>query len=108
MQNRRIIDEQLRKVSTAVSPTLETNSMMLVFTHVRTGRWVAIIPLRFIDPFDRVDALRVIPLVEPEVEKRIGLIVPGREPFTPLVTAFVTVAKRFLAAQKTFKPPTSI
>lgn len=108
MQNRRIIDEQLRKVGSAGSPTLETNSMMLVFTHVRTGRWVAIIPLRFIDPFDRVDALRVIPLVEPEVEKRIGLIVPGREPFTPLVTAFVNVAKRFLAEQRKPMPSSTI
>ena len=37
MQNRRIIDELLRGVGATTQPTLESNSMIVLFAHVRTG-----------------------------------------------------------------------
>jgi DNA-binding transcriptional LysR family regulator len=93
MQNRRIIDRHLMDAGEAAPPTFETNSMMLLYTHVRSGTWVSIIPSRFIDTLDRPGALRSIPLVDPTVRHRIGLIIPGREPFAPAVTAFMATAK---------------
>jgi DNA-binding transcriptional LysR family regulator len=44
MQNRRIIEGILRSVGTEPSPTLESNSMIVLFSHVRTGRWASIMP----------------------------------------------------------------
>ena len=44
MQNRRIIDGILRRAGTEPSPTLESNSMIVLFSHVRTGRWASIMP----------------------------------------------------------------
>jgi Transcriptional regulator len=41
MQNRRIIDELLRGAGGTPQPTLESNSMIVLFAHVRTGRWAA-------------------------------------------------------------------
>jgi hypothetical protein len=32
-------------------------------------------------------------MAEPDVTHHIGLILPGREPMTPLIAAFVAVAK---------------
>ena len=44
MQNRRIIDGLLRDAGGKPQPTLESNSMILLFSHVRTGRWASVMP----------------------------------------------------------------
>jgi hypothetical protein len=38
------------------------------------------------------ERLRSIPIVEPEAVHQIGLVVPPREPMTPLVSALVAEA----------------
>ena len=44
MQNRRIIDRLLKSAGGESRPTLESNSMILLFSHVRTGRWASVMP----------------------------------------------------------------
>ena len=39
MQNRRIIDRALRQAGTEAMPTLTSNSIIVLYTHVKTGRW---------------------------------------------------------------------
>ena len=46
MQNRRIIDELLRGAGGTPQPTLESNSMIVLFAHVRTGRWASVMPAK--------------------------------------------------------------
>src|SRR4051812_21043880 len=46
MQNRRIIDRLLRGAGGESRPTLESDSMILLFSHVRTGRWASVMPAR--------------------------------------------------------------
>jgi DNA-binding transcriptional LysR family regulator len=46
MQNRRIIDGLLRSAGREPSPTLESNSMIVLFAHVRTGKWASIMPAK--------------------------------------------------------------
>ena len=46
MQNRRIIDSLLRSAGGEPSPTLESNSMIVLFAHVRTGKWASIMPAK--------------------------------------------------------------
>jgi DNA-binding transcriptional LysR family regulator len=41
MQNRRIIDGLLLAAGGRSEPTLESNSMIVLFSHVRTGRWAS-------------------------------------------------------------------
>jgi len=94
MQNRRIIDGILRKVGTAPSPTLESNSMIVLFSHVRTGRWASIMPAVLADTLGLTDTIRSIPIIEPDITHEIGLVVPHREPMTPLITALVAEAQR--------------
>lgn len=93
MQNRRLIDRHLSEAGGAPPPTLESNSMLTLYTHVRSGPWVSIIPSRLADSLESPGALAAIPLVEPDVTHHIGLILPGREPMTPLIRAFVAEAK---------------
>jgi DNA-binding transcriptional LysR family regulator len=89
MQNRRIIDGLLLAAGGRSEPTLESNSMIVLFSHVRTGRWASVMPEKLADTLGLTERLRAIPIVEPEATHQIGLVVPPREPMTPLVAALV-------------------
>jgi DNA-binding transcriptional LysR family regulator len=89
MQNRRIIDGLLHAAGNPPSPTLESNSMIVLFSHVRTGRWASVMPERLADTLGLTERLRAIPIVEPEVVHQIGLVISPREPTPPLLTALV-------------------
>jgi DNA-binding transcriptional LysR family regulator len=97
MQNRRIIDDLLRRAGAEPSPTLESNSMIVLFSHVRTGRWASIMPAVLADTLGLTATIRSIPIVEPDVTHAIGLVVPRREPMTPLIAALVTEAQKVAA-----------
>jgi DNA-binding transcriptional LysR family regulator len=94
MQNRRIIDGILRRAGTEPSPTLESNSMLVLFSHVRTGRWASIMPAVLADTLGLTDTIRSIPIIEPDIGHAIGLVVPHREPMTPLTAALVAEAQK--------------
>ncbi len=97
MQNRRIIDGLLRAAGGEVQPTLESDSMIVLFAHVRTGRWASVMPARLAETLGLTATIRAIPIVEPEATHTIGLVVPLREPMTPLTAALVAEAKRVAA-----------
>jgi DNA-binding transcriptional LysR family regulator len=94
MQNRRIIDGLLRSAGSEARPTLESNSMIVLFAHVRTGRWASVMPARLAETLGLTATIRAIPIVEPEAVHTIGLVVPAREPMTPLNAALVAEARR--------------
>jgi DNA-binding transcriptional LysR family regulator len=73
---------------------LESNSMIVLFSHVRTGRWASVMPAKLAETLGLTDTIRAIPIVEPEAVHTIGLVVPAREPMTPLNAALVTEARR--------------
>jgi DNA-binding transcriptional LysR family regulator len=94
MQNRRIIDGLLKGAGGESRPTLESDSMILLFSHVRTGRWASVMPAKLAETLGLTDTLRAIPIVEPEAVQTIGLVVPSREPMMPITAALVEVAQR--------------
>jgi DNA-binding transcriptional LysR family regulator len=100
MQNRRILEDLLRSAGGDPQPTLESNSVVVLFAHVRTGRWATIMPSRLAETLGLTDTIRAIPITEPEAVHTIGLVVPAREPMTPLAAALVAEAKRMAAGLK--------
>jgi DNA-binding transcriptional LysR family regulator len=94
MQNRRIIDGLLHAAGNRPEPTLESNSMIVLFSHVRTGRWASVMPERLADTLGLTERLRAIPIVAPEVVHQVGLVVPPREPMVPIVSALVAETSR--------------
>lgn len=94
MQNRRIIDRFLRLAGQEPAPTLESDSMIALFSHVRTGQWSSVMPAKVAETLGLADTVRAIPIVGSEVSPTIGLVVPQREPMTPLTAALVTEARR--------------
>src|SRR4026209_570272 len=97
MQNRRIIDRLLMHASGESRPTLESDSMILLFSHVRTGRWASVMPSKIAETLGLTETIRAIPIVDPEAVHTIGLVVPAREPMTPLNAALVSEARRIAA-----------
>jgi len=94
MQNRRIIEQLLRTAGGDPKPMLESNSMIVLFAHVRSGQWASVMPEKLAETLGLTETIRAIPIIEPEAVHTIGLIVPLREPMTPLTAALVAEAKR--------------
>jgi DNA-binding transcriptional LysR family regulator len=93
MQNRRIIDQLLRDAgSLGEQPTLESNSMILLYSHVRTGRWASVMPAILAESLGLVGPVRAIPITEPVAVHTVGLVVPNREPMAPATAALVAEA----------------
>jgi DNA-binding transcriptional LysR family regulator len=94
MQNRRIIDRLLMTAGAESRPMLESDSMILLFAHVRTGRWASVMPAKLAETLGLTETMRAIPIVDPDEVHTIGLVVPEREPMTPLTKALVAEAQR--------------
>ena len=94
MQNRRIIDKLLRGAGVEPAPMLESNSMIVLFAHVRTGQWASIMPAKLAESLGLTDSVRAIPIVEPSAAHSVGLVFPDRDVTTPLVSALVSEARQ--------------
>jgi DNA-binding transcriptional LysR family regulator len=93
MQNRRIIDRLLKTAGADSRPMLESDSMILLFAHVRTGRWASVMPAKLAETLGLTETIRAIPITEPDEVHTIGLVIPEREPMTPLTAALVAEAR---------------
>ena len=93
MQNRRIIDRLLKTAGADSRPMLESDSMILLFSHVRTGRWASVMPAKLAETLGLTETIRAIPIVDPDEVHTVGLVVPEREPMTPLAAALVAEAR---------------
>jgi len=97
MQNRRIINRHLEEAGVTAHTTLESNSMIVLFSHIRTGKWASIMPLNLAETFGFAEPIRAIPIVEPDASHLVGMVAAHREPNTPMVSALMHEA-RLLAA----------
>jgi len=93
-QSRRIIEGLLRDAGGDPKPALESDSMIVLYSHVRTGRWASVMPAQLAATLGLTDVLRAIPIVEPDARHTIGLLVPARQPMKPLTAALVAEARR--------------
>jgi len=104
MQNRRIIDRLLQSTGGESRPTLESDSMILLFSHVRTGRWASVMPAKVAETLGFAETIRAIPITAPEAVQTVGLVVPAREPMTPTTAALVSEARRLAPQLDEFGP----
>jgi len=93
MQNRRILDGHFRAAGAIVRARVETNSLVTIWAHLRGGGYSSVLPEALLAVVGPVDGLITIPLVDPEASQSIGLVVPDRDPATPLAAAFLRVVE---------------
>jgi DNA-binding transcriptional LysR family regulator len=98
MQNRRIINQHLAEAGATAKPTLESNSMIVLFSHIRTGKWASIMPVNLAETLGFGGDIRSIPIVEPDAHHIVGMIAAPREPHTPIVSALLHEARVFARA----------
>jgi DNA-binding transcriptional LysR family regulator len=100
MQNRRIINLHMAEAGATARPTLESNSLIALFSHIRTGKWASIMPSTIIEAFGPWKDVRTIPIVKPEAAHLVGLIAAEREPHTPIIENLLNQARRFAKAEQ--------
>lgn len=99
MQNRRIINKHMAEAGVTVTPTLESNSMIVLFSHIRTGQWASIMPRNVAESFGFPEQIRMIPITGPDASHLVGLVATHREPYTPLVSALLHGARSLATAE---------
>ena len=67
--------------------------LCVLYTHVKTGLWASVMPAKLAETLGLADAVRSIPIVDPVVDYSIGMVIPQRDPMTPLIAALVHVAR---------------
>jgi DNA-binding transcriptional LysR family regulator len=92
MQNRRIVDGIFREVGRAPRVLAETNSVMALCSHIRTGEWSTVLPHNFLWVFGAPPGMLALPLVAPIRTHTVGLVVRDQEPLSPLVRAIEAIA----------------
>jgi DNA-binding transcriptional LysR family regulator len=96
MQNRRILNTHLSEAGTRVAATVESNSTIVLVSHVKSGRWSSVVPMKLAEMFTSSGDLLAIPIVEPEAEHLVGLITAKREPQTPVLQALFDAASKLV------------
>jgi DNA-binding transcriptional LysR family regulator len=98
MQNRRILD-RLFIDGGAGTPrvAIETNSVLSLLAHVRSGEWSSVLPQAFLAlvgcDHPAIQGVRIVPLAKPDVGQTVGLVVSERQPFAPLVRALLDMTR---------------
>jgi len=98
MQNRRIVD-RLFADGGAAKPkvAIETDSVLALVAHVRSGQWSSVIPHTFLGLLGQrastLTGLNAVPLVEPEASQAVGLVLAERGPMPPLARAVLKSAR---------------
>ena len=86
MQCRRGIDEAFAEAGVTAVPRVETDSMTALCAHVRRAGLYGVLPHSALCLADSTQQLASVPLV-PELQRDIGLVLPGQRPHGPVVEA---------------------
>lgn len=94
MQNRRILDSAFHLAGQQLRPVIETNSILALYSYVRNDAAATILTQTSLHLLGRPNWLRALPIVEPDLQRTIGLVYPERDPQQPMTKAFVEIACR--------------
>jgi DNA-binding transcriptional LysR family regulator len=93
MQNRRIITQHLSQAGVEVTPQIEASSIVVLVSHVVRSNLATILPIRAAEIILKGDDLGAVPLIDPDASHVVGLMLPHREPFTPVLADLLDRAR---------------
>jgi DNA-binding transcriptional LysR family regulator len=76
------------------TPRLETNSIMNLISSVRSMDLCSIMPDYFKNALGALEGVVAVPLAEPTVSHKVGLVAVDREPLSPLVAALFDAVRK--------------
>jgi DNA-binding transcriptional LysR family regulator len=94
MQNRRILDMHFRESGAEIHASVETNSLVALWSHLRFAHWSTVVPHTFLLLIGEISGLTAIPLTEPNASHMIGLVASDRDPLPPAALAFLDLARK--------------
>lgn len=83
MRNRRIIEEIFNQVGVTINPVMETNALTVSLAQLESGSAATIVPHALVDFVLFNNNVIALKLVDPVVEREIGLLLPKRKPVPP-------------------------
>lgn len=92
MQNRRIVDAHFAAAGQQVRPVIETNSVLTLWSHLKTGACSSVLPQTFLHLFGDHEGIDVVRLERPPLTYTVGIVVPDRDPLTPSARELVRLA----------------
>lgn len=92
MQNRRILDQHIAESGGTVTPSVEADTVSVLYAHVATRRWSTVIAHAWLHLFGVPEGMRVVPMARPRRAHHVGLVLAERDPEPMLARAFLTVA----------------
>lgn len=94
MQNRRILNGIFAEMGLEPEPRMETNSVMALYSQMRSGAWSSVLPHSFLWVSGLPPGMICLPLVEPVRAHEIGLVFRDQNPAPPLVAALEKAASK--------------
>ncbi|WP_298497477.1 LysR family transcriptional regulator [uncultured Maritimibacter sp.] len=92
MQNRRIINRAFMEAGVAPSARMESNSTVVLVSHVERGGWATILPTDMAETLAQGRDITVKPIVGQSEGPSVGLVAPYQEPQTPVIAALMAAA----------------
>lgn len=83
MQNRRIIETTFADLGIEPKTVMETNSLTVALVQLQGSNAATIIPSQLVEQVPNSDTLRILKLIEPSIDRTVGLLMPEREPEPP-------------------------
>ncbi|NIZ15137.1 LysR family transcriptional regulator [Phaeobacter sp. HF9A] len=96
MQNRRIINQLFAQSGITPRTCIESNSIIALVSSVALGSWMTVLPEAVASFLSGGKNLALVPLEGTPPRQKVGLILPHREPRTPLLEALLTAAQRLV------------
>ncbi|MBD8891203.1 LysR family transcriptional regulator [Roseibium litorale] len=97
MQNRRIINRYLALSGVEPKAGIETDSVLAMVSHIRSGLWSGILPEKLAGLFSEAGPVRTLRLSEPDATQLVGAVTARAKPHTPVVEALLRHAKQISA-----------
>ncbi len=93
MQNRSLIDSHFAAAGLVPTQVAETNTLLGVLSHVRSGNWCAVFPRAMLGLIAGIPGLRSLALHSPDAAHQVGLLYPLRTPLPPLTRVLLEIAR---------------
>jgi DNA-binding transcriptional LysR family regulator len=93
LQNRVVLNNIFAQVGVTPRAVIETDCSLGLFAHMRSNKWLTVVPHSYFYLLGDWGYIRSIPIVNPVVTSTIGILIQERNPIPPVIQAFLEVAE---------------
>jgi DNA-binding transcriptional LysR family regulator len=99
LQNRVVLNNIFAQVGVTPQAVIETDCSLGLFAHMRSNKWLTVVPHSYFYLLGDWGYIRSIPIVNPVVTSAIGILIQERTPIPAVIQAFLEVAEAAMVGQ---------